>query len=305
MSKTPSDFNTKSWIYKFLPAKLIPYALLARLDRPIGIWLLFLPCSWGLLFATQITDHHNILQNIWYLILFYLGSVFMRGAGCTYNDIIDKPLDCQVTRTNMRPLACGDISIYHAWLFLALQCFLGLIILLQFNSRTILLGILSLIFVALYPFMKRITWWPQLFLGLTFNFGILMSFSIYHPLTLPIILLYLAGIFWTIGYDTIYAYQDYDDDSLIGIKSTARLFGIDNKKPLYIIYSISLLFFSLAAITIKLHPLFWCGWGIIAGHFIYQIHNLDTTNPVSILKTFKSNCIVGIIILFSIIMGLS
>ncbi|MEM7570127.1 MAG: 4-hydroxybenzoate octaprenyltransferase [Pseudomonadota bacterium] len=214
------------WWITGAPAWARPYLLLARLDRPIGTWLLLLPCWWGT--ALGALYEGDGLPNFWHMTLFALGALIMRSAGCAFNDLVDKDLDAKVARTRIRPVASGQISRTHAFVFAAALSLLGLLVLVQFNALTIWLGVFSVAIVAAYPFMKRITHWPQAWLGLAFNYGALLGFTAAsNTLTWPALWLYLAGLAWTLGYDTIYACQDVEDDALVGVKSTARLFGPD------------------------------------------------------------------------------
>jgi 4-hydroxybenzoate polyprenyltransferase len=274
-----------------------------RLDRPIGIELLFLPCVFGLALGAA-AQHHGFgsLRDLELLGLFALGAIVMRGAGCTYNDIVDRDIDAKVARTRGRPIPSGAVSVRGAWIFTALQCGAGLLVLLQLNAFSIALGAGSLVLVALYPFMKRITWWPQAWLGLTFNWGALLGFSAQTGrLDLPAILLYAGCFFWTLGYDTIYAHQDSDDDALIGVKSTARLFG--QKSPGWIdtFYALSLGFLVLAVIVQTAHP-WWALLLLPAGlHFMWQTRKLDVTDNVRCLKIFRANRDTGLLIAAAII----
>ena len=219
-----ADAGKDNWVERLLPQAMQPYAQLMRLDRPIGWWLLLLPCWWGL-FLAQIARGGG-LPNLWFAFLFLLGAIIMRGAGCTLNDIVDRNYDGLVARTKGRPIPSGRVSVKQAQIFLVSQCLLGLVILLQFNPYTIVLASASLLIVVIYPFMKRVTHWPQLVLGLAFNWGALVGWSaVQNSLAWPPLVLYLGGIFWTLGYDTIYAHQDKEDDVLIGVKSTALQFG--------------------------------------------------------------------------------
>ncbi len=209
------------------PAGMQPYLRLMRLDRPIGTWLLYWPCVFGLVLGALASDRpFSELHDWWFAIIFAIGAVVMRGAGCTYNDIVDRDLDAKVARTRGRPIPSGAVSVKDAWLFLGAQLFLGLLVLIQLNDFAIVLGAASLILVAAYPFMKRVTWWPQAWLGLTFNWGALVGFAAETGrIDWASIMLFSGLFFWTLGYDTIYAHQDKEDDALIGVKSTARLFG--------------------------------------------------------------------------------
>ncbi|HTQ15598.1 MAG TPA: 4-hydroxybenzoate octaprenyltransferase [Rhizomicrobium sp.] len=222
----PADAVPASWV-DHAPAGVQPWLRLMRMDRPIGVWLLFWPCVCGLSLGAAAAGHGlDTWRDAGLVALLAAGAVVMRGAGCTYNDIVDRDIDAAVARTRGRPIPSGAVKVGAAWAFLAAQCLIGLLILLQLNRYSIGLGASSLLLVAAYPFMKRITWWPQAWLGLTFNWGALVGFSAEAgTLALPALLLYAGCFFWTLGYDTIYALQDAEDDALIGVKSTARLFG--------------------------------------------------------------------------------
>lgn len=268
-----------------------------RIDRPIGIWLLLLPSLWSIALASGGIQNFNIL-TLKTVLLFTLGAIIMRGAGCVINDLWDRDLDKKVERTRARPLAAGDITPKRAGLFLAALLFMGLIILLQFNVLTIVLGILTLPLIAIYPAMKRVTNYPQFVLGLTFNFGALMGWTaVTGTLDTPAILLYCAGILWTIGYDTIYAHQDIEDDAVIGVKSTALIWKENSKKIVSLLYilTIGALFFAFLLkhdLTAELALL--CAPGY---HLARQIKTWNEDSQESALKTFKSNQITGLIIL--------
>lgn len=290
-----ADAGRDNWVERLLPSGVQPYAQLMRLDRPIGWWLLLLPCWWGL-FLVQIY-HGGGLPNLWFTFLFLLGAIVMRGAGCTLNDIVDRKFDALVARTKGRPIPSGWVSVGQAFVFLAGQCLLGLAVLLQFNLYTIELGSASLFIIAIYPFMKRITHWPQLVLGFAFNWGALVGWSaVQDSLAWPPLALYLGGIFWTLGYDTIYAHQDTEDDVLIGVKSTALQFGEHTKGWL-------IGFFILALISID--TAFWLagasfiahmGVALAALHAAWQIKRFDANNSALCLRLFKSNREFGLII---------
>ena len=225
-----------NWVDRYAPKNIRPFAQLARWDRPIGWWLLLWPCWWSVALATNSLE--QISLNLWYLFLFLIGSIAMRGAGCTYNDIVDRNIDTQVERTKLRPIPSGQISTFRAIIFLVFQALVGLFVLVQFNLYTVVLGLCSLLVVAIYPFMKRITYWPQFILGLAFSWGALVGWTaVVGSLHISALLLYFAAVLWTIGYDTIYAQQDKEDDILIGIKSTALLFGNKAKFALSFFYS--------------------------------------------------------------------
>lgn len=231
-----ADAQDGNWVDRFAPEWLKPYARLARWDRPIPLLLLFWPCAFGLGLAALAGPARGF--DLWALVLFLVGSVAMRGAGCTFNDIVDTDIDMQVERTRSRPIPAGQVTRNQAWVFLVVQSLVGALILIQFNWLTIALGVASLALIAIYPFMKRVTWWPQFFLGLAFNWGALLGWtSQTGSLALPPLLLYAGGILWTIGYDTIYAMQDIEDDALIGVKSTARLFGERGRQIVALFYA--------------------------------------------------------------------
>lgn len=271
-----------------MPKAWHPYLMLARLDRPIGTWLLLLPCWWSMTLANGGLFHST--KNWLYALLFALGALIMRGAGCTINDLWDRKLDAAVARTQSRPLASGAVTPKQALLFLVNLLFAGLIILLQFNVPTIILATCSLALVITYPLMKRVTWWPQLFLGFTFNWGALVGWSaIMDEVSLPALLLYVGGIFWTLSYDTIYAHQDKEDDALVGIKSTARLFAENSKKWVSGFLFLALAFFTGAKIMVAG---FTPALGLMllpTAHALWQVKTWDMDNHHSSLALFKSN----------------
>ncbi|MEZ5871849.1 MAG: 4-hydroxybenzoate octaprenyltransferase [Nitratireductor sp.] len=286
------------WVHRFLPHWLWPYAQLARWERPIGWWLLMWPCWWSLAMAlasqpggTAATDWPKTVLS---LALFLAGAFTMRGAGCTYNDLVDEDIDEKIARTRSRPLPSGRVTRRNAWLFLFLQLLLGLVILLQFNWTAIALGCLSLVTVVIYPFMKRITWWPQLFLGFAFSWGALMGWpEMTGEIAPPMFVLYFGSIFWVIGYDTIYALQDIEDDALVGVKSTARLFGSSARTAIAALYGAALVLFALA---FMLAGVAWQAYvGLILGlaHMGWQLWRLDLDDPVLALRLFKSNSLFG------------
>ncbi|MDC3401565.1 4-hydroxybenzoate octaprenyltransferase [Alphaproteobacteria bacterium] len=296
-----ADASQDNWVDLYLPLGLRPYARLARLDRPIGTWLLFLPCLWGLLLTKPAGQIFPTLSSV---ALFAIGALVMRGAGCTINDIIDRNIDGKVERTANRPLPSGQVSLFQAFAFLAALLSVGLIILLQFNALTIYLGIASLALVVTYPFMKRITWWPQFFLGLTFNWGVLMG-ALSQSETMPIaaLWLYAAGLFWTLGYDTIYAHQDREDDALVGVRSSALKLGQHTKLALYGFFTSMVICLVLAGVSAQLGILYWPGVGVIAWHLWRQIYELDINNPAICLALFKRNRDTGILIATSLLIG--
>lgn len=291
----PADAAPRGWV-TYAPVFSRPYLQLMRLDRPIGIWLLFWPCAFGIALGGM-GHPRAVAADLRLLALFAAGAIVMRGAGCTFNDIIDRDIDAKVARTQGRPLASGAIGLRAAWLFLALQCAAGLAILVQLNPFSIMLGASSLVLVAIYPFMKRITWWPQAWLGLTFNWGALLGYAgKTGHLALPALLLYAACFFWTLGYDTIYAHQDKDDDTLIGVKSTARLLGANSRGWIAVFYLVALVFF-LAAAESAPPDLKFIVLLIAAGlHLFWQVYRLDIDKPDLCLKLFRANRDTGAII---------
>ena len=290
----------------FLLSRLSPrgqaIAQLARYDRPIGAWLLFWPCFWGVGLASAAL---NSLPPLMPLVALAIGALAMRGAGCTYNDIIDRHLDAQVARTALRPLPSGRVSLRAAWMFFIAQISVGFVVLLSFQSLfMVALGVAALGLVAAYPFMKRITYWPQAWLGLTFNWGALMGYAAITD-TLPpaAFALYAAGVFWTLGYDTIYAHQDKEDDALIGVKSTALLLGARTKPILSVFYGASLACLALAAYQAQIGPLFWTALPIIGWHLLVQITRLDIDKPEVCLQIFRANRNTGMIIAIAFVLG--
>ena len=236
---------TGNWVDTIAPSWSRPYLRLARLDRPIGSWLLLMPCWWSAALAAGVTGDIGQLPLI--LALFFLGAFAMRGAGCTWNDITDRDLDARVERTRSRPIPAGQVSVPQAAAFLVAQALIGLAVLLQFNRFAVMTGIASLIIVAVYPFMKRITWWPQIVLGLAFSWGALMGFAVtLGRIDATALVLYAGSIAWVIGYDTIYAHQDAEDDALIGIKSTALLFGARTHRALMVFYGLAVVLIGAA-----------------------------------------------------------
>lgn len=298
---TPQDSEGLNLLMRALPLRYRAFGQLARLDRPIGTWLLFWPCFWGLALAGAEIDSYPPLTMI---ALFALGSLVMRGAGCTFNDIADREIDAKVERTAARPLPSGRVSLLGAWQFLILQTLIGLIVLLQFNMATIGLGFASLLLVAAYPFMKRITYWPQFFLGLTFNWGALVGYcAVTGTLSLPAVLLYAAGLFWTLGYDTIYAHQDREDDALIGVKSTALLLGRHTKIALVVFYALMLACLASVGLYGGLTTLYWVGIGVTAYHLAMQIAQLDIDDAQNCLRLFRANRNTGLIVGAALLLG--
>src|SRR5215510_3979744 len=274
---------TGNWVDTHAPPWLRPYLRLARLDRPIGSWLLLLPCWWSAALAAGAT--HDFSQLPLQIALFFVGAFAMRGAGCTWNDITDRDLDAMVERTRSRPLPAGQISVTQAFAFMVLQALIGLAVLLQFNRFAILTGIASLVIVAIYPFMKRITWWPQVVLGLAFSWGALMGFAVtLGRIDLTALVLYAGAIAWVIGYDTIYAHQDAEDDALIGVKSTARLFGARTHRALAVFYSLAVVLIGAALALAGARWPAWIGLATFAAHLVWQIKRLDIADGALCLR---------------------
>jgi 4-hydroxybenzoate polyprenyltransferase len=281
------------WADRLLPGGWRPYARLARLERPIGWWLLLLPTWWSSALATDMLGR---LPNVWHLVLFLIGAVAMRGAGCTYNDIVDRDLDARVERTRTRPIPAGQVTLRQARIFLGAQLLVGLIVLLQFNWFTVVLGAASLIVVAIYPFLKRVTDWPQLGLGLAFSWGALVGWSATTgSLALPSLLLYAGGILWTIGYDTIYAHQDKEDDALIGVRSTARLFGENTRAAVTRFFAGAMALFVLSFIFAHAGIPAFAGLALAAVHLLWQVRMLRIDDPDNCLMIFRSNRDFGLI----------
>ena len=292
--------STGNWVDGFAPAWTRPYLRLARLDRPIGSWLLLMPCWWSVGLAAI---HAHSQVNLWHLVLFFVGAFAMRGAGCTWNDIVDRDLDTRVERTRSRPIPAGQVTVAAAAGFLLLQALVGLVVLLQFNRFPVYVGFLSLAVVAVYPFMKRITYWPQIVLGLAFSWGALMGWpATFGRLDLPAFLLYAGAISWVIGYDTIYAHQDREDDALIGIKSTALLFGERTKSMLALFYALAVALIALAGWRAGGGVVFALGLGAFAAHLAWQVMRLDIHDPVLCLVVFKSNRDAGLILFAGLVL---
>jgi 4-hydroxybenzoate polyprenyltransferase len=292
--------STGNWVDGVAPAWARPYLRLARLDRPIGSWLLLMPCWWSVGLAAV---HAGSQVNLWHLLLFFIGAFAMRGAGCTWNDIVDRDLDARVERTRSRPIPSGQVTVASAAAFLVLQALVGLAVLLQFNRFTIYVGFASLAVVAIYPFMKRITYWPQIVLGLAFSWGALMGWpATFARLDLPALLLYAGAISWVIGYDTIYAHQDREDDALIGIKSTALLFRERTKLMLASFYALAVGLIALAGWSAGAGLVFALGLLAFAAHLAWQIARLDVDDPINCLMVFKSNRDAGLILFAGLVL---
>jgi len=290
-----SDIPADGWVDQYMPRKCHPYIRLARYDRPIGTWLLLFPCWWSIAMAW-----HD-WKDAWLLAAFGIGALLMRGAGCTYNDIADRNFDAQVARTRNRPLPSGQVTVFQAVMFLIVQLVGGLLVLLCLNNFAIAVGVTSLILVFTYPFMKRITFWPQLFLGLTFNWGALLGWAaVRGEIALPAICLYVGGVFWTLGYDTIYAHQDRRDDPLAGVRSTARKLGLSSKPWLLGFYAGTVALFAAAGLTGSFAWPFFAGLAAGTIQLMWQVWNVDINDPIDCLAKFKSNRLFAWIILTGI-----
>ncbi len=321
----------QNWVDRHAPEGLKPWLKLGRFDRPVGIWLLLLPGWQGIMLGVIQTERTGVEPIIWRVIAFAIGACLMRAAGCAFNDIVDRDIDAKVARTAARPVASGQISVKGAWAYVIGCCLISLLILLTLNLTAVLLGVASLALVAAYPFMKRITWWPQAWLGLTFNWGALMGFAaatsalgwlgsidqwrnpgreFFHidsgnpgTLTTAALLLYLGGVFWTLGYDTIYALQDIEDDALAGVKSSARRLGGKVRDGVAFFYLIAAILAAGAALVGGLSPLFWIGWLAYGTHLVWQVQKVRADDPQGALRLFKSNRDAGVLLLIALGLG--
>jgi 4-hydroxybenzoate polyprenyltransferase len=291
------DSFIADWTQK-LPVSAQPYARLMRLDKPTGIWLLLLPFSWSLALAA------DKLPNLWLMLLFAIGAIVMRSAGCIANDIVDRDFDARVARTASRPLASGELALWQAFALLAGLLLIGLGVLLLFNAFTVWLGVSSLILVALYPFMKRFTWWPQLVLGFAFNWGALMGWSAAEgSIGLPTLPLYIAGIFWTLGYDTIYARQDREDDAIVGVKSTALLLGETVLPWVALFYALAVLFLMLSGVSAGLGRGYYVILTMAALFVSAELAFWRTDDADNCQKRFRANTVFGLMVFTAIIIG--
>ncbi len=298
MGVSHTDIAAEGWVSR-LPWRLRPYALLLRLDRPIGIWLLFLPGAWGLLLSGAPPG-----RTAWLLLLFAVGSVVMRGAGCIVNDMWDRELDRKVARTAARPLASGALRMRHAAGLLAVMLAAGLLVLLQLPLLCWALGLASLVLVALYPLAKRVTWWPQLVMGFTFGFGAPMGYAAgAGHLGAAWAAVYAAAILWDLGFDTVYAHQDREDDALAGIRSTARLWGAWSRPLLLACYAAAVLMLVLAGAWAALSPAFFAALALPAALLAWQAWRLDIHDPAGCLRLFRLNREVGLAVAAAILLG--
>jgi 4-hydroxybenzoate polyprenyltransferase len=295
------DAMPTNWVDRHAPTPLRPWLKLGRFDRPAGIWLLMLPGWQGIALAGAL---HGESPNPWLLLAVFVGAALMRAAGCAYNDIVDRDIDAKVARTANRPIPSGQISVKQAWAFVAGCSGVSLLILLTMPPAAIALGVGSLALVAGYPFMKRITWWPQAWLGLTFNWGALLGYAAATgAVEPPAVLLYASGIFWTLGYDTIYAIQDLEDDALAGVKSSARRLGAKAPRGVMAFYALSVLFALAAGMTAGLGPIFIAGLALYLLHLVWQARRVRIDDPVLALRLFKSNAQAGLILFAALVAG--
>src|SRR5437763_13495181 len=298
VTRDPTDIHHGDWVDRWLPGWAEPYARLARLDRPIGTWLLLFPGWWGIALASERWPDPVLL------LLFAIGAVVMRGAGCTLNDIADRDYDGQVARTRLRPLPSGAVSVRQAVVFLLLQLTIGAAVLFTLNRITVLLGTAVLVLIGTYPFMKRITYWPQVFLGLNFNWGALIGWTaVTGALAWLPVLLYVGGVFWTVGYDTIYAHQDKEDDIRIGVKSSAIALGPHTRPWLFAFYGAALLMWGAAGHAAGLGAIFWVGLAAAAAQLAWQAARVATDDPADCLRRFRSNRAVGWLLFAGIAAG--
>ncbi len=329
MTSAPLPDAPTNWVDRHAPEGLKPWLKLGRFDRPIGIWLLLLPGWQGIALALAQYRKTPDLYDAWLFLGFALGACLMRAAGCAFNDIVDRDIDARVARTALRPIPSGRISVKQAWAFIVGCSLISLLILLTLNILAVVLGIASLALVGAYPFMKRITWWPQAWLGLTFNWGALMGFAAAlgggalialfiaveatQTTNVAIILpvagivfalpLYLGGLFWTLGYDTIYALQDIEDDAMVGVKSSARRLGTNVRRGVGLFYGLAVMLAAAAGLLAGLGPLFWLGLLGYAAHLAWQVRRLRPNDPALALRLFRSNRDAGFILLSAIILG--
>ncbi|HXV74503.1 MAG TPA: 4-hydroxybenzoate octaprenyltransferase [Sphingomonadales bacterium] len=295
-----ADANPGNWVDRFVPGRIKYLFRLARFDRPVGTWLLLWPCYWGVALAAP----PMTFSDSWLFLWFFLGAFLMRSAGCTWNDIVDRQIDALVERTAERPLARGHLTLAEAYLFLALLLLLALWVLLHLHPFAVLVALSSLAFVAAYPFMKRVTYWPQVVLGLAFNWGVLVGWSaVTGGLSTGPLPLYAAGIFWTVGYDTIYAHQDKEDDILAGVKSSALILGENTQAWLFVFYALAAGFLVLTGIENSLSIFYYLIVALVTVHFLWQVNNVRIDDSDNCLRVFRSNIFVGGVVLLGLFLG--
>lgn len=297
-----SDIRKDAWVLRIAPKAARPYLRLIRADRPIGTWLLLLPCLWSLALASKYAG--IVTPSISLIALFAIGSFVMRGAGCVINDLWDRDIDGKIARTAERPIASGEVSVRQALIFLALLLLAGLMVLIQFNATAITLGFASVGLVVAYPLMKRFTYWPQAFLGITFNWGALLAWAaVTGSVDAPAIALYIAGVFWTLGYDTVYGHQDKEDDIVVGVKSSSIKLGRNTGPFVAAVYTFVVIFLLIAGNLTNLDWFYYLMVGVVAVQFVWQIATLNIDDPANCLARFKSNRDVGLVIFLGILMG--
>lgn len=298
-----SDIRPDHWVERLAPAAARPYLRLARIDRPIGTWLLLIPCWWGVAMATAIQPGFAWPDPLLF-VLFAIGALVMRGAGCCWNDIMDRDFDGRVARTALRPIPSGAISARQAVAFMGLLMLIGLLVLLPMGWVAGVVAVASIVLVVIYPLMKRVTYWPQFFLGLAFNWGILVGWAaVTGGLALPAALLYVAGIAWTLGYDTIYAHQDKEDDALIGVKSTALKFGAATKPWLWGFYAVTVALMAASGWAASLAWPFYLALAAGAAQLAWQVVTLDADDPADCMSKFLSNRLFGFLMLAGMVAG--
>lgn len=299
-----ADAKAGNWVDRFVPAPLVPYFRLARADRPVGFFLLALPCFWSVALAGR--SINAPYPDPWLLLLFAIGAIVMRAAGCTYNDIVDRDIDAKVSRTRSRPLPSGQVTLSQAAIFMGLLSLTGLAVLTSFNRFTVLLGLAVLPIVALYPFVKRISNWPQAVLGLAFNWGALLGWTaVLAQLDWAAVILYAGAVAWTIGYDTIYAHQDREDDDLIGLKSTALKFGSATKTWLALFYGFAWVAITIAGTMAGAGFFFLLGMILAAAHLVWQVLSLDIDDTENCLVRFRANRDFGLIVFAAIVLDMA
>lgn len=298
-----SDIRQGDWVDRLLPGGWRPYARLARLDRPIGTWLLYLPCLWGLALGWQ-AERPPVLDMLWLAALFGIGALIMRSAGCTVNDLLDRDIDRRVARTATRPIAAGTVTPRQALVFLAAQMALGLVILLQLNRFSWVLGTAVLVLVFCYPLAKRVTDWPQAVLGLTFNWGALLGYAaVTGTLAAPAVVAYAAGFFWTLGYDTVYAHQDREDDAIAGVRSSALALGEHTRTGLVVFYALTVVLLAGTAWLAGMGPWTYAGLAAMAVHFGWQVRAVDIDDPQGCRAIFNANRDAGLIVAAAFMLG--
>lgn len=289
---TVADAPSGNWVDRLAPAVLRPYLRLGRFDRPIGIWLLLFPCWWSQTLAE--VARGQPYPSLSLLALFAVGAAVMRASGCAYNDFVDRDIDAQVARTRNRPIPSGQVSPFAALMFVIIMALIGLAVLLSFNTTTVLIAICSLLIVAAYPFAKRFTSYPQILLGLAFNWGALVGWTaVKGEIGLPAVLLYIGCVLWTIGYDTIYAHQDKDDDALLGLGSTALAFGDNTASYVGALYGAAVVLWLLAGLLARTHLIYFLAVTLVFLQMAWQVATLDTKDPANCLRRFRSNRDVG------------